>query len=110
MRGIGPFLRLTLLFASLFALPLASYAETHRTVVLRVPPLYPEIARRMRLAGIVIVRATVQANGVVSETHVESGHPLLRAAAEDAVHHWRFAPDSGPSECVVSISFEYTHQ
>jgi outer membrane biosynthesis protein TonB len=52
-----------------------------------------------------MLMVTVQANGTVSATKVESGHPLLAAAAEDAVRHWRFAPNSDASESEVEVNF-----
>jgi TonB family protein len=77
----------------------------HRTIVTRVAPTYPELARRMHVGGKVMILATVEANGTVSATKVESGHPLLSAAAEDAVRRWRFAPTSDASESEVEVNF-----
>jgi TonB family protein len=77
----------------------------HRTVVTRTPPVYPELARRMHVGGKVMILATVEANGTVSATKVESGHPLLAAAAEDAVRHWRFSPTTDASESEVEVNF-----
>jgi TonB family protein len=82
---------------------------TNRAVVMRVQPVYPELAKRMGVNGIVIVRAVVQPNGTVSETHIESGHALLQAAAADAVRHWRFAANPNATECLVSVGFELAH-
>lgn len=90
------------------ALSLAASAfaqAVHRAIVTRVPPVYPELARRMHVGGKVMLMVTVQANGTVSATKVESGHPLLAAAAEDAVRHWRFAPNSDASESEVEVNF-----
>jgi TonB family protein len=77
-----------------------------RTVISRISPVYPELARRMRVTGIVLIRAVVLPNGKVAETYIESGHPLLRAAAEDAVRRWRFAANPDSSDCIVSVGFE----
>jgi TonB family protein len=85
---------------------LPAAAPQHRQVVTRVPPAYPELARRMHVSGEVIVRAVILADGSVSETHVESGHALLRQAAEDAVRHWRFAASPATSDCIVSVVFD----
>jgi TonB family protein len=78
----------------------------HRAILSRVAPLYPVLARRMRVAGNVTIRAVVLPNGAVSDIQVESGHALLRQAAGDAVRLWRFAADSNSSECIVSVVFE----
>ncbi len=79
--------------------------ESKRNVVVRVSPEYPALAQRMHLAGEVTVRAKVEADGSVSSAHAESGHPLLRDAAEQAVKHWRFVSAAAPSECIVTVSF-----
>jgi TonB family protein len=85
-------------------------AEPHRSVLTRVSPVYPELARRMHVFGAVTIRAVIQPNGTVSQTYVESGHALLQQAAEDAVRHWRFAPAAAGSECIVSVNFDPNSQ
>ena len=75
--------------------------KEHRAIITRVPPVYPELARRMGVYGTVMVQVTVLPNGTVSETHVESGHKLLAPAAEQAVHQWRFA--TAPDSTVMNI-------
>jgi TonB family protein len=77
----------------------------HRAIVKRVSPIYPEIARRMHVGGTVLLLVTIQADGTVSSTKVESGHALLTPAAEDAVRHWRFSPNSEASESEVEVNF-----
>lgn len=78
--------------------------DVHRNVLVRVPPAYPELARRMHISGNVVMLVDLRPNGTVSETHVASGHALLRHAAEEAVRKWRFAP--GPATAVsVAVMF-----
>jgi TonB family protein len=84
--------------------------DVHRAIVTRVSPVYPELARRMRIGGRVVLLVTIQANGTVSATKVESGHALLSAAAEDAVRRWRFAPNPEPSESEVEVNFKVDGQ
>jgi len=91
---------------SIFAAP---PAEARRAVVVRVQPVYPELAKRMGISGIVTLRAIVLPDGTVSETHIENGHALLRQAAVEAVRHWRFTTDPSASECIVSVGFELPH-
>jgi TonB family protein len=61
-------------------------------VVTRVPPEYPQAARRMSLTGSVEVQYTVDAEGRVLAAKAVSGHSVLRVAAEVAVRQWRFEP------------------
>lgn len=55
-------------------------------------PLYPETARRMRLAGAVRVLVLIDESGKVVSARAESGHMILRAAAVTAAQQARFAP------------------
>jgi TonB family protein len=75
-----------------------------RTVVHRVQPIYPEIARRLSLVGLVMVRAEVAADGHVKSVTVVSGNAILAQAAVRAVREWVFAP--GAEEGVpVGVTF-----
>ena len=80
-------------------------APTPRAIVSRVAPAYPELARRMHVTGKVVLLVTIQPDGKVSATKVESGHALLAPAAQDAVSRWRFAPNSEASESEIEVNF-----
>jgi TonB family protein len=68
--------------------------------------VYPELARKMNITGVVKVQVVVAANGTVKEAKVVGGHPLLANAALDAVKKWRFEPAPGESSGVVDFKFE----
>jgi protein TonB len=61
-------------------------------IVKVVPPVYPSLAKRARVTGMVILEATVTAEGAVEEIRIVSGHPLLVQAAIDCVKQWRYEP------------------
>jgi TonB family protein len=86
-----------------FAVP--GHAEERR-IEKRVPPVYPEIAKRMRIAGVVHVEATVAADGNVTAAKATTGNKMLGPAAEEAVKHWKFAPGSSQSTVGIDINFE----
>ncbi len=88
----------------------AHAAPVHREIVSRVAPVYPELARRMHVGGKVVLLVSVDANGNVSNTKVESGHALLAPAAEDAVRRWRFAPAPAATESEVDVNFDIDGQ
>lgn len=95
------------LAGSLFLCAGSAFAgSVHRAVVSRVSPTYPELARRMHVGGTVILLVTVQPDGAVSKTKVESGHPLLTAAAEDAVRRWHFEPATDASQSEIEVNFK----
>jgi len=72
----------------------------------RVQPMYPELARRMSVKGTVKLMVTVGTNGKVKSTKVMGGHPVLVAAAEDAIRRWKFEPASEDATGLVEFSFE----
>ena len=55
-------------------------------------PRYPAEAKAAGVYGTVIVRFVVDECGRVSQARAVSGHPLLRAAAEQAAYASRFSP------------------
>ena len=77
-----------------------------RKVKSKVQPTYPEIARKMGLAGNVKLQLVVSANGEVKETKVIGGHPILVNAAVDAVKKWRFETASAESTGTVEFRFD----
>jgi outer membrane biosynthesis protein TonB len=63
-------------------------AADDRAVKTRVAPIYPEIARRMRISGAVSIEATVAADGSVS-----------------SVRKWKFATGTGTAKVNVEVDF-----
>ena len=102
---------LWLLLASHSLCPFAAHAADpapsgHRAVITRIAPTYPELAHRMHISGTVVVRIVILPNGNVSEVHIQSGHPLLGEAAQQAVSQWHFAP--GPDSTSQDINVVFT--
>jgi TonB family protein len=91
--------------ALLVAMALPVRAADERAVKSRVPPVYPEIAKRMKIAGVVRVQATVDADGKVTDVKEISGNHMLAVAAEEAVRKWRFEAGSGVATVDVDITF-----
>ena len=67
---------------------------TAPVLVQRVEPVYPEIARRGRAEGKVVVEAVIDDRGVVQEPRVVQSTtiPLLNEEALKAVRQWRYRP------------------
>jgi protein TonB len=55
-------------------------------------PVYPPLARTARVSGMVRLQAIIAIDGSIAELNVISGHPMLIAAALDAVKQWRYRP------------------
>jgi TonB family protein len=80
--------------------------EIVRRAKSRVEPMYPELARKMHLAGIVKIEVTVAPNGTVKEARVLGGHPVLAGAALDAARKWRFEASPTESSGVIDFKFD----
>jgi protein TonB len=57
-----------------------------------VPPVYPPAALEAKIQGIVILEATIAADGRVADARVLKSIPDLDQAAVDAVRQWAFQP------------------
>ncbi len=86
-------------------LAIPARAADDRAVKTRVSPIYPDLAKRMNVSGMVTVEATVDAEGKVCEAKTIGGNRLLAPAAEDAVLKWKFMPGSGTSKVNVHVTF-----
>ena len=98
------------LTAALLALVLAPAMQAHaadgRAVRSRVAPVYPEIAKRMRVTGVVKLSVTVDEDGKVTDVKPVSGNQMLSFAAQQAVRKWKFAPGAGSATVQVDVNFE----
>lgn len=91
--------------AVLVAMALPARAADDRPVKQRIPPVYPEIAKRMKIGGEVKLEATVDATGKVTDVKTLSGNHMLSIAAEEAVRKWKFEPGAGDSHVDVAVNF-----
>jgi TonB family protein len=91
--------------ALLVVVAVSARANEDRAIKSRVSPIYPELAKRMRITGLVKVEATVDSDGKVTAVKTLSGSRVLSPAAEEAVSKWRYAPASAASTVDVEINF-----
>ena len=76
-----------------------------------VQPVYPTAAKSARIAGMVIIEATIGADGKVVDAKVLRSVPMLDQAALDAVRQWEFTPTllngrAVPVVMTVTINFK----
>jgi TonB family protein len=79
--------------------------ESKRKVKTKVPPAYPELAKRMSVGGKVKIEVVITPDGHVRSTRVVGGHPLLVQACQDAVKEWKFVPASEETTQIVEFTF-----
>ena len=76
----------------------------------KVQPTYPPIARQARVQGAVELRAIISKNGTIENLVVVRGHPMLSAAAIEAVRQWRYRPyllNGEPIEVETEITVNF---
>jgi protein TonB len=77
----------------------------------KVDPVYPTLARQMRIEGTVRFLAVIGKEGEVQNLKYVSGPQALEKAAADAVKHWVYRPtllDGRPVEVSTQIEIGFT--
>ena len=82
--------------------------ELSRKPKTKVAPVYPDVARRMGVSGIVKLSVVVAPNGTVKSSKVIGGHTVLVNAAMDAMKQWKF--ESAPTESSGTVEFKFQPQ
>ena len=105
LRTVATKLAQAAALALIVVMAMLAHAADERAVKSRVPPVYPEMAKRMHIGGAVKLEATVDAKGKVTDVKTVSGNHMLAVAAEDAVRKWTFVPAESDSNVSVEVNF-----
>jgi protein TonB len=82
-----------------------------RNLITKVEPIYPPLAMQARIQGLVRFNVVIGKDGRVANMQLVSGHPLLVAAAQDAVRQWVYKPtllNGEPVEVVTQVDVNFT--
>ena len=88
----------------------AQLPEPPRKIV-DLRPVYPDIARKARVEGTVILESVLDTSGNVTQLRVIRSVPLLDQAALDAVRQWRYTPTvyaGRPVSVLMTITIRFT--
>ena len=83
------------------------------TKIQHVNPVYPPEAQDAKVSGMVIIEATINAEGSVEVAKVLRSIPMLDQAALDAVKQWRFTPtllNGAPVPVIMTVTVNFTLQ
>jgi protein TonB len=69
-----------------------SSALAEKLKIQDVTPQYPQKARENSIQGDVLLAATIDTEGKITNLKVVSGHPILADAAVEAVKQWKYRP------------------
>ena len=78
--------------------------------LVNVAPVYPSVALAVHKEGIVIIDATIDEQGNVTETRILRSIPLLDEAAVAAVRQWKFSPtllNGVPVPIVMTVTVNF---
>ncbi len=90
--------------------PRVSSGVPEPTLLHRVDPIYPALARQTGVEGEVVLQAIVNAKGEVTSLRVSRGNTLLAAAAMRAVQKWRYRParlNGRPVDVPMQITLKF---
>jgi protein TonB len=79
--------------------------------ILKVEPVYPEMARKARIQGRVVLQAIINEDGDVEGVTVLKGNPMLDESAIQAVRKWKYKParqNGRPVKIYFTIQVEFT--
>jgi len=72
---------------------------------MKVPPDYPELARKNNISGIVRMELLIAADGKVKDVKVLGGNPVLVQAAVTAAMKWKYEPATEESVVIEKVVF-----
>ena len=80
-------------------------------IIRQVKPPYPPLARQARIQGTVRFNAVIGKDGRIQNLTLVSGHPLLVAAAQQAVEQWIYKPtllNGDAVDVITTIDVNFT--
>jgi len=92
--------------AFILLVPQLFSGESSPAVKFAVAPKYPTLTLAGRVYGEVTVRVTIDRAGAVKAAKVTEGHPMLREAAVNAAHQWKFVEGSVDNR-VATLKFNF---
>jgi protein TonB len=80
------------------------------SLINKVTPNYPPIARAAHVGGTVVLHAIISKTGTIESLQAISGPDMLKGAALDAVRQWRYKPyllNGEPTEVDTTITVNF---
>jgi protein TonB len=84
----------------------AQTGHAARKAIEKVAPVYPQLARRTHIRGMVKLEVVVRPNGSVKSAKALGGSPVLIESATDAVRKWKFEAGTEETTETVQLVFE----
>lgn len=101
----------TLKFCAAFALVAmvcgvaASQAQESRKLIAQTQPEYNDLAKHLRLTGTVKIQVVIGTDGIIKNTKVVGGNPVLVESTLEALKKWKYAPSSSETTTMLEFNF-----
>jgi len=82
------------------------HSEGKRKLIIEIRPVYPTLARKINLSGVVRLRVTVSAAGYPVDAEQLGGSPVFVKAASDAVFKAKWEATSNETKELIQIRFD----
>jgi TonB family protein len=86
-------------------------ADASKSLISKVNPVYPPLARQARIQGTVVMKVAIGTSGDIQHIQLVSGHPMLAPAAIEAVKQWKYQPfviDGEPANVTTTVQVNFT--
>ncbi len=80
-------------------------AQETRKLVSNPVPRYPDLAKNLRLSGVVKVQIIIAPDGKITSSKVLGGHPLFVTSVEETLKNWKYAPAATETTAVLEFRF-----
>src|SRR5271163_3633642 len=80
-------------------------AQEVRRLLSKPSPAYPDVAKRLNLEGTVKIEVVVGPDGIIKDTKVIGGHPILVDSALKALRDWRY--EKASTETRLELDFKF---
>jgi protein TonB len=87
-----------------------SQGVSHGLLIKKVDPIYPSVAVRLHIEGVVQLMATISKSGDITQVQVLSGDRRLSGAAVEAVKRWKYKPyllNGEPVEIQTQVTIKF---
>jgi TonB family protein len=81
-------------------------AQEGRKALTNPEPPYPEVAKRLRLSGVVKVQVVIATDGKIKDVKVVGGHPIFVNSVEETLKSWKFAPSATETTTTLEFTFK----
>ena len=79
--------------------------QVERKAITKVQPEYSQLAKRLRLQGAVKIQIVIGTDGIIKDTKVVGGNPVLVESTLEALKKWKYAPAATETTTLLEFNF-----